>query len=187
MSQRDFLYQGEANVHQEDLNSFLALAEELQLKGLQASDQQTKENISETFEPKSFARKPNISPEILRFAEEESFKLPNKTISNQSMESRTNNDRVLSLNTDSSFTNETELAEKVQSLMLVSENRYKGNPGRSRLRICKVCGKEGQFQNMTSHIEANHISGIFLPCNICGISKGSRNGLAQHKLKFHKQ
>ena len=47
---RDFLYQGEANVHQEDLNSFLALADELQPKGLQANDQQSKENISETFE-----------------------------------------------------------------------------------------------------------------------------------------
>ena len=85
------------------------------------------------------------------------------------------------------FTNEKELAEKVKSLMLSSENRSKTNPGVGRLRICKVCGKEGQFQNMTSHIEANHISGIVLPCNICGIPKASRNGLAQHKLKFHKQ
>ena len=184
---RDFLYQGEANVHQEDLNSFLALAEELQLKGLQANDQQTKENISENFEPKNFARKPNFSPERLRFAEEKSSKLPNKTISNQSMETSPNNERALSLNTDSYFTNEKELAEKVKSLMLVSENRSKTNPGVGRLRICKVCGKEGQFQNMTSHIEANHISGIVIPCNICGIPKASRNGLAQHKLKFHKQ
>merc|ERR1719187_1738677 len=30
----DFLYFGEANVYQEDLNSFLAIAEEIQLKGL---------------------------------------------------------------------------------------------------------------------------------------------------------
>ena len=30
----DFLYLGEANVHQENLDSFLAIAEELQLKGL---------------------------------------------------------------------------------------------------------------------------------------------------------
>ena len=30
----DFLYQGEANVFQENLESFLAIAEELQLKGL---------------------------------------------------------------------------------------------------------------------------------------------------------
>ena len=30
----DFLYCGEANVYQENLDSFLAIAEELQLKGL---------------------------------------------------------------------------------------------------------------------------------------------------------
>ena len=30
----DFIYHGEANIYQEDLEGFLALAEELQLKGL---------------------------------------------------------------------------------------------------------------------------------------------------------
>jgi len=33
----DFLYFGEANVYQENLDSFLAVAEELQLKGLMGS------------------------------------------------------------------------------------------------------------------------------------------------------
>ena len=36
----DFLYYGEANVYQEDLDTFLAIAEELQLKGLQGSTDQ---------------------------------------------------------------------------------------------------------------------------------------------------
>ena len=33
----DFIYHGEANIYQEDLDGFLALAEELQLKGLAGS------------------------------------------------------------------------------------------------------------------------------------------------------
>ena len=33
----DFLYFGEANIYQEHLDSFLAIAEELQLKGLEGS------------------------------------------------------------------------------------------------------------------------------------------------------
>ena len=33
----DFIYHGEANIYQEDLDTFLALAEELQLKGLAQS------------------------------------------------------------------------------------------------------------------------------------------------------
>ena len=39
----DFIYHGEANIYQEDLDAFLALAEELQLKGWAP----TKENIVE--------------------------------------------------------------------------------------------------------------------------------------------
>ena len=34
----DFIYHGEANINQEDLEAFLALAEELQLKGLTKSE-----------------------------------------------------------------------------------------------------------------------------------------------------
>ena len=42
-----FFYQGEANVFQENLDSFLALAEELQLKGLRGN--QTQKEDSEMF------------------------------------------------------------------------------------------------------------------------------------------
>ena len=34
----DFIYHGEANIFQEDLDGFLALADELQLKGLATSE-----------------------------------------------------------------------------------------------------------------------------------------------------
>ena len=36
-----FIYHGEANIYQEDLDAFLALAEELQLKGLERNEDQT--------------------------------------------------------------------------------------------------------------------------------------------------
>ena len=46
----DFLYIGEANVFQEELDSFLALAQELQLKGLEGnSEQKVAEHPTETF------------------------------------------------------------------------------------------------------------------------------------------
>ena len=37
----DFLYQGEANVFQDDLDSFLAIAQELKLKGLTGKEGET--------------------------------------------------------------------------------------------------------------------------------------------------
>ena len=48
MAMVDFFYHGEANVFQENLDSFLALAEELQLKGLRGN-QTEKEASSEVF------------------------------------------------------------------------------------------------------------------------------------------
>ena len=44
----DFIYHGEANIAQEDLNGFLALAEELQLKGLTGSQHDAEDVEEET-------------------------------------------------------------------------------------------------------------------------------------------
>ena len=40
-------------------------------------------------------------------------------------------------------------------------------PQQKRAFVCKVCGKEGQSGNIRSHIEANHIDGISVPCANC--------------------
>ena len=43
----DFMYQGETSVMQEDLDGFLALADELQLEGLTRGPEEDSQNISE--------------------------------------------------------------------------------------------------------------------------------------------
>jgi hypothetical protein len=43
----DFIYHGEANIYQEDLDEYLALAEELQLKGLVGSQNNTLTGIDQ--------------------------------------------------------------------------------------------------------------------------------------------
>ena len=43
----DFIYYGEANIYQEDLNDFLALAEDLQLKGLSGTQTDNRRTIRE--------------------------------------------------------------------------------------------------------------------------------------------
>merc|ERR1712129_557795 len=47
----DFLYYGEANVYQENLESFLAVAEELQLKGLMGSGAEKEDETSSNEHP----------------------------------------------------------------------------------------------------------------------------------------
>ena len=59
-----------------------------------------------------------------------------------------------------------ELGEKVKSMM---EKTTSATPdGRRRVYVCKVCGKEGQSIHVQNHIEAKHLEGISLPCNVCG-------------------
>ena len=64
----DFLYRGEANVFQENLESFLAIAEELKLKGLSGlqdeSERITESNQSEMTTKPTFKReRPILSQE----------------------------------------------------------------------------------------------------------------------------
>ena len=75
-----------------------------------------------------------------------------------------------------------QLEEMVKSMMEKSENKY-ANP-KDHIRIadrCKVCGKEGRGSAIKDHIEANHIEGIVLPCNLCEKTFRSRNALRLHK------
>ena len=57
-----------------------------------------------------------------------------------------------------------ELDERVKSMMEKSLNKY--DTGRFA-DLCKVCGKEGKGWNIKEHIEANHLEGIVIPCNLC--------------------
>ena len=71
-----------------------------------------------------------------------------------------------------------ELNEKVKSMMEKSENRI--SDGTKMAHICKVCGKEGQWVAIRDHIEANHLEGVSLSCNVCGKEFRSRNNLRRH-------
>ena len=72
-----------------------------------------------------------------------------------------------------------ELDEKVKSMMEKSQNLIPS--GRQRADICKVCGKEGAGIAIRDHIEANHLEGVSLPCNVCEKTFRSRISLRQHK------
>ena len=79
----DFLYRGEANVFQENLDSFLAIAEELQLKGLMGKTEDKSRNLEEDEKPlpafNAHAKIPK--PSFRRQA-------PSKEIHNPDLESR---------------------------------------------------------------------------------------------------
>ena len=96
-----------------------------------------------------------------------------------------NYETAVAVNSNTDYTDAAELSGKVKSMMLVSEN-HAANVRKGKLRICEVCGKEGEYHVIINHIESNHITGIALPCNICGKKSSSRNALGTHKIRFHK-
>ena len=162
----DFLYCGEANVFQENLDSFLAVAEELQLKGLMGKSD---ENVNDFEEDKK-------SPRPILPATSTNAKMPKTFYEGQVSSTQIHDPKEnRTLATSSDFPGEfEELDERVQSLMLKSQNSL---PNRNvKAYTCKVCGKEDMKSNIKDHIEANHLEGIVTPCKLCDKTFRSRNG-----------
>ena len=74
-----------------------------------------------------------------------------------------------------------QLEETVKSMMEKSQNKHAN--GKQLLDQCKVCGKEGMGNAIKDHIEANHLEGIVIPCNLCDKTFRSRASLRYHKKK----
>ena len=80
-----------------------------------------------------------------------------------------------------------QLDEQINSMMTRTEKKMTVGSGYKAVFACNQCGKEGQRQNIKTHIEANHIaSNISYSCDICGKISRSRDGLRRHKCNEHK-
>ena len=171
----DFLYCGEANVDQENLDSFLAIAEELQLKGLMGApttdDELQKTDLVKTTDYK------NIKPVCKR--EEALGTLESSTRSNLNK----HNEIVGNIALTQNFSGDLhELDSTVKSMMNKTDRKLNGG---GNVYSCNVCGKEGQSMNVQHHIESHHLEGISLPCNLCEKTYRSRNSLQNHKRDGH--
>ena len=172
----DFLYRGEANIYQDNLDSFLAIAEELQLKGLMGKMDEKIEHTIIDEKPESQMRQSMTKPSMSNGAKTQRTPHERQTIN----EAETNSTVALS----SHFSGDLEeLEQRVQSMMEKSQNNYAN--GLRKADICKVCGKEGKGNAIKNHIEANHLEGIVLPCNHCEKTFRCRNSLKCHVQKDH--
>ena len=169
----DFLYFGEANVYQEDLDSFLAIAEVIQLTG------QTSSDLVEEKE------------KVIQKRNDESKQYTTRQL-NQEPNSNAPNTKSTAVAVASEISADLQaLDEKVKSMMekgqkmIPSGKQLDGTPKQEVSRICKVCGKEGLATRIKNHIEANHLEGICIPCDLCDKTFASRNTLSNHKSKYH--
>ena len=167
----DFIYCGETNVNQENLDSFLALAEDLQLKGLmggQANSHQQMKGMSSA--PKDIEREQQLL-QSTHFAKEKDFA---GTFAG-----------TIATTTNTSVH---ELESTVKSMMTKTDRRFEVKGGGFKsIYSCNVCGKEGQSMNLQHHIESNHVEGISLSCGLCEKTCRSRSSLQNHKRDGHKK
>ena len=165
----DFLYRGEANVLQENLDSFLAIAEDLQLRGLMGKPDEKVEDrdAAEELLPPKLLPSSNTQIDLSKVMKEERGRKVARAEGNTTVALPSQHSGDLD-----------QLEEMVKSMMEKSENKY-GNSNQKADR-CKVCGKEGMGSNIQDHIEANHIEGIVIPCNLCEKTFRSRNALRHH-------
>ena len=200
----DFLYCGEANILQENLDSFLTLAEDLKLEGIigQTDSRSREESPSADNEPCSISDQTNAESNTLQSPmkkETSNNYLTETWLVTNSEDTQVRNDAQIhflpqyllespikthSVQASHVGQDLEELGKKVKSMMSRSENRMCN--GKQRAAICNVCGKEGASTGIRDHIEANHLEGVSLPCKFCARKSSSRHALTMHMLRKHK-
>ena len=82
--------------------------------------------------------------------------------------------------------NMSELDEKIKTMIYQGKNLIRSGKGMRPAYVCKICEKEGDRFNMINHIEANHLEGISIPCNICEKTSRTRDAMRIHNSKYHR-
>ena len=158
----DFLYLGEANVFQENVESFINLAKELQIKGI--TGDLAFPSLEDTLAAKKSNKDVGITKEINFNPDDDIFF---KTENLQAGQAKLQ------------FSGELQdLEEKVKSLMEITEKLVPN--GKQRAHVCKMCGKEGLGSNIKNHIEAYHLQDICVPCGLCENTFKTRAALKLH-------
>ena len=177
----DFIYHGEANIYQENLDAFLALAEELQLKGLAGN----KENNEETYQAtqqdklsnsiKNVLPKNKMEPANDMHINYEQIGRPNTLeddhkYSTVMVATLSSLDTIMKSDADLSNINE------VLDTMI---QRIDG------VWTCSTCGKTTKLKGDIKRHAEIHIEGVSHPCNICGKVFRSSNVLRVHMQQKH--
>ena len=177
----DFIYHGEANICQEDLDGFLSLAEELQLKGLAPSDKESpidrldvnREAILKTAQGKQFLEKESevVNPtQEMKHSVDHTFSEYNSTVP-------TDLGKVI-MAVDANTGNFNLQIETMMMKICDGEFNWK----------CAVCGKrtKGSTTQMKRHVEI-HLDGLSYSCTHCGKVCKSRTILIKHISLNHRK
>ena len=197
----DFLYCGQTNVAQRNLASFLALASELQLKGL--ADVKERKKIEKEVEPVTNDVKedreevPSQTSAIVETDHEQrdtsnagktfdhmGDKSENEILSSQFEPSRpaTYSHYQYTGNTSSTLDLQ-KFHQQIESMMTKKLGTFLY--GSQMAWACNLCGKEATQGQMRRHIESKHITGVRHKCDLCHKTSKSRYALKVHQKRNH--
>ena len=165
----DYIYNGEIQIFQDDLDRFLAVAQKFKLEGLLGGDDQNEEI--------AYNDTSNVKEEDI-IHDHKSHVLPLQSETKQRNKPREQVlkvDGTISLNANVNEPND--IDEKLMEHVVRLPNRT---------LQCKICGNTAsKLSNIKNHIET-HMDGLSFPCTICGITFRSRNYFKCHKSVFHR-
>ena len=165
----DFLYLGEANVFQEELDNFLALAQELKLKGLEGnSEENVPEQLDETFNHAE--KRTNVNQQQ---------NMPERRISDVKCEKDANLFQGTVVMTNQQKTKQDSLIEpatmaRIDTMIEKREGRYN----------CKNCGHTSKHLFHTREHVEKHIEGLEYPCDVCKKIMRSSHSFRDHKKRY---
>ena len=177
----DFIYHGEADIYQDDLETFLALAEELQLKGLAPSgDQSPGKRLDVQQKPKvvkSNGTKFVQGKQELFTTTQETKPLMDDSFSDyKSLVPAAVGQVIMAVDS-----NIGEIDSQMETMMeRINDGEYNWK--------CTACGKmtKGSQTQMKRHVEV-HIEGLSYPCTQCGKVSRSSNCLNKHIAVYHRK
>ena len=179
----DFMYHGVAEIYQENLDGFLAVAEELQLKGLTGGNKQMDEQLGD-FQNKA-TKNPNKNTQI-----------PNPTVSkdfeaelyyDQDSKENPSTTMMTTIGRTSQVSFNGGTAEGLKTVVwsMISQS--------GTMLTCTVCGKTKDksldrqaTHHMTSHVESLHVEGATYECSRCEKTFRSKHALHCHTNEKHK-
>ena len=155
----DYIYNGEVQIFQENLDRFLSVAQRLKLEGL-IGDPSCQQNSS-------VAGQADVKVEDIMSPEEAIPIVPNKKAS------RTNIAEKVLVPMSANY--------NIEVNKSLDEHMEKCSDGSLKCLICgKVISSRNKKQDLRKHIET-HIEGLSFPCNQCGNTFRSRNLLNVHR------
>ena len=168
----DYIYCGEVQLFQDQLESFFEVAKKLKISGLLAFDEDLDTKEQENRKPQNSS---NMTDEVM----------DNEQFESQSVSSNSSYESFPTLNTKvQRISNPTEdiifagsgTDERVNEILIKEAGIFK----------CQACGKTGNHSSAMKRHAETHLEGLSYSCPACDKTFRSSNSLNTHISKFHR-